>query len=564
MTGRLLQTVIRRAESLAAEVGPDTVPDTVLLARYCASRDESAFAALVDRHGPVVWAVCRHLLLDPADAEDAFQATFLALVRSARSLPATSMVGGWLHGVAVRSAAQIRRTAARRRRREERAARPEAGQPVPDAAWDSLINALHEEVHLLPEALRTAFVLCDLEGVRQPDAAARLGWKLGTLSGRLTKARQRLLDRLAKRGIAPGLASGVLVIGAAATGASAPAGLVVRTVGLSVAAADAVPPALWKLALEVTPMTVNRTKLIAACVLLAGGLAAGLGTAIMGSADAQGPPTGGYPGDPSAASIAQPGGSPYGSGGRSGGSGMPSPDGSGSMMPGYPSGLGTANTSRTRWEYEFAAKPRSLQEFRNLLRRFGEQGWEYAGVESFEEPRQVPMGPSGAAPMPPGGTTSTMVVFKRPLGAVITTSGAGGPRYGSGAMSPPAGTGETDLFGPRTPGMSAPGSSGSGRGMSSGVPSMPQEGGGPDAGGFKVIALRHASALDLAATLKQLYGTVQIVGDARSNSIILKGDSAAARELEELIRKLDVPGADETGGAGGLGGTPPRPGSRER
>jgi type II secretory pathway component GspD/PulD (secretin) len=61
-----------------------------------------------------------------------------------------------------------------------------------------------------------------------------------------------------------------------------------------------------------------------------------------------------------------------------------------------------------------------------------------------------------------------------------------------------------------------------------------------------------------------LYGTVQIVGDARSNSIILKGDSAAARELEELIRKLDVPGADETGGAGGLGGTPPRPGSRER
>ena len=281
MTGRLLQTVIRRAESLAAELGPDAVPDSVLLERFATNRDEAAFAALVNRHGPMVWAVCRHLLLDPADAEDAFQATFLALVRSARWLPAGSTVGGWLHGVAVRSAAQLRRAAARRRRREERAARPEAGRPVPDAAWDALIAALHEEVQLLPAGLRTAFVLCDLEGVRQPDAAARLGWKLGTLSGRLTKARQRLLERLAERGIAPALASGALVVGAAAAGASAPAGLVARTVGLSVAGADAVPPALWKLVLEVTPMTVNRTKLIAACVLLAGGLAAGLGPALL-------------------------------------------------------------------------------------------------------------------------------------------------------------------------------------------------------------------------------------------------------------------------------------------
>ena len=113
MTGRLLQTVIRRAESLAAELGPDAVPDSVLLRRFATNRDESAFAALVNRHGPMVWAVCRHLLVDPTDAEDAFQATFLALVRSARSLPADSAVGGWLHGVAVRAAAQLRRSAAR-------------------------------------------------------------------------------------------------------------------------------------------------------------------------------------------------------------------------------------------------------------------------------------------------------------------------------------------------------------------------------------------------------------------------------------------------------------------
>jgi hypothetical protein len=93
---------------------------------------------------------------------------------------------------------------------------------------------------------------------------------------------------------------------------------------------------------------------------------------------------------------------------------------------------------------------------------------------------------------------------------------------------------------------------------------MPQGDRGADVGGFKVIALKHASALDLAATLKQLYGNVQIVGDGWSNSMILKGDPAGTRELEELIRKLDVGGAGGTGGTGGLGGTPPRPGGGGR
>jgi hypothetical protein len=315
--------------------------------------------------------------------------------------------------------------------------------------------------------------------------------------------------------------------------------------------------------LEVTPRTVSRTKLIAACFLLLGGLAAGLGPAIMGSADAQGPPAGGTPGGYAAGPVAPPGGSgdPNAVGGE-GGVSATSADGGGAMMHEFPSGnIAVADGGRTRWEYEFAAKPRSLQEFRNVLRRFGEQGWEFAGVESFEEPRPAgQVGPGGAGSMPPGGMTSTMVVFKRPVRGAVARGGAGGARYGSGGMSSSPGTGGSNPYMPSASGMSAPGGGRSpGPGMFDPVMQPGERGVG--AGGFKVVALKHASALDLVATLKQLYGNVQIVGDSRSNSIILKAEPAAAREIEELIRRLDVPGSDEASGAGG---GPPRPGGGGR
>jgi RNA polymerase sigma factor (sigma-70 family) len=565
MTGRLLQTVVRRAESLAAELGPEAASDSALLARFVASRDETAFGALVNRHGPMVWAVCRHLLLDPTDAEDAFQATFLALVRSARRLPSGSAVGGWLHGVAVRSAAQLRRSAARRRRREERAARPEAVQPVPDAAWDAHIAALHEEVHLLPEALRTAFVLCDLEGVRQPDAAARLGWKLGTLSGRLTKARQRLIGRLAERGIAPGLASGVLVVGAAAAGGTVPVGLAARTVGLS-AAADAVPPALWKLVVEVTPMTVNRTKLIAACVLLAGGLAAGLGPVLIATADAQ-PPAAGEPG--SLAPPAGPGGgfpgapaTPAGPGGFPGVGGPPGAGVGGPMMPSLMGGgTAPADAGRIRWEHELVDKPRSTQELASLLQRYGEKGWEFAGVVEFEAGRASTPGAGGLRPQGGGGTAS-VVVFKRPI-RPVTLEGTTGPRFGS-SMGGPTRPGGGDTSSATRSSTSGPSSGGMSPAPGLGDPTMHPGGPGqpPEAAGFLVIALKHARAPELAATLKQFLGAAQVVGDARSNSIILKTDAATAKEIVELIRKLDVPGAEDQGGTSGSGGALPQtPGS---
>src|SRR5262245_49461908 len=217
MGNRRLPTVARHAAALADAPGPGAA-DADLLRRYAEDRNEAAFAELHRRHGPLVWVACRHLLPDAADAEDAYQATFLALVRSAGSVRSGAALGAWLHGVAVRAAARLKRAAARRRRREARAAAAEPDRPVSEGAWRAMLAAVHEEVARLPAALRAAFVVCELQGVRQPEAAARLGWKPGTLSGRLAKARQRLLGRLAARDLAPAAAA---ALGVAAAGGAA-------------------------------------------------------------------------------------------------------------------------------------------------------------------------------------------------------------------------------------------------------------------------------------------------------------------------------------------------------
>ena len=190
-------------------------PTPTCVRRFAADRDQAAFAVLVRRHGPLVWGVCRNLLPADADAEDAFQATFLALVRSAGTIRQTEALGGWLHGVAYRVAMKARRSAARRKKREAIAAVPSRITPVPDAAWDDLQAAVHEEVCRLPDKLRLPFVLCGLQGRQQKDVAKQLGWKVGTVSGRLTQARQRLLDRLARRGVPVGVAAGAAVLGMA-------------------------------------------------------------------------------------------------------------------------------------------------------------------------------------------------------------------------------------------------------------------------------------------------------------------------------------------------------------
>ena len=180
--------------------------DGQLLERFTAGRDEGAglaFAALVERHGPMVLRVARGVLDDPHDAEDAFQATFLVLVARAKRLRVRDSLGPWLHQVAHRTALCMRANAARRRRLDrgvvpaEPATRPDGG--------DDLARVIHEEIARLPERYRVAVVLCDLEGQTHEQAARTLGWPVGTVKSRQARARDRLRDRLARRGVAPGL-----------------------------------------------------------------------------------------------------------------------------------------------------------------------------------------------------------------------------------------------------------------------------------------------------------------------------------------------------------------------
>ncbi len=185
--------------------------DEQLLERFVGPDPEAAqlaFAELVVRHGPMVLRVCGTLLRDPHDAEDAFQATFLVLARRSRSIRKRDSAASWLHGVARRVALSARSAAARRRRHERLAAeRAERSAEIVD--WDDLGEVLQEEVQRLPEAYRTAIVMCDLEGLTEGQVAQRLGWPIGTVRTRLMRGRERLRGRLTRRGLAPSIGGAV-------------------------------------------------------------------------------------------------------------------------------------------------------------------------------------------------------------------------------------------------------------------------------------------------------------------------------------------------------------------
>jgi RNA polymerase sigma factor (sigma-70 family) len=164
---------------------------------------EAAFQALVRRHGPMVLGVCRHILDQVADAEDAFQATFLVLARKAGSIRDRRVLGRWLYEVAYRIAVRAKTNTVRRRIHERQGAEMSAVAPGPraDHAWCELRPVLHEEVNRLPEKYRTAVVLCYLEGRTNEEAAEMLRWPVGTVKGRLSRAREILRRRLTRRGL---------------------------------------------------------------------------------------------------------------------------------------------------------------------------------------------------------------------------------------------------------------------------------------------------------------------------------------------------------------------------
>lgn len=203
---------LRRIDRLF-DAGTSTgLDDGRLLERFAADRDESTLEALIERHGPMVLGVCRRMLANPADVDDAFQATFLILVRKAHALRDVHRLGPWLHAVACKVAARARSDSARRRLREQAGARPERSPDshTPDriAAGRELRDLVDREIARLSSAHRAAVILCDLEGRSQQDAARLLGWSEDALRGRLARARQKLRTRLERQGLAPALIAG--------------------------------------------------------------------------------------------------------------------------------------------------------------------------------------------------------------------------------------------------------------------------------------------------------------------------------------------------------------------
>jgi RNA polymerase sigma factor (sigma-70 family) len=250
--------------------------DGQLLDRFVSRRDEAAFAALVERHGPMVLGVCRGVLRDGHDAEDAFQATFLALARKAGSIRGAS-VGAWLYRVACRVARRANAGAARRRalEREALAMSPSTSSSEIGAVGigDDVRPALLEEVERLPESLRGPVVLCYFSALSYEQAAQELGASESTIRGRLARARDRLRSRLSRRGmtLAPAVL-GTLLIQQHAR-ASVPAAWAEAAVrsATTTGAASAAAVALTEEVLKTMAMTQLRT--IAAVALTIGGMA---------------------------------------------------------------------------------------------------------------------------------------------------------------------------------------------------------------------------------------------------------------------------------------------------
>jgi RNA polymerase sigma factor (sigma-70 family) len=279
MSQRLNGVVQRLRTSVGRD--EDTAADSELLARFVAGRDGEAFAALVRRYGSMVLGVCRRVLRDRHDAEDAFQATFLVLAKKAGSLPTRCLLAGWLYGVAHRSALAGLRAAAVRRKKERWAAELARREPTIDDLAPELLASLDRELAALPERYRAPVILCDLQGLTRREAAKHLGWAEGTLCGRLFRARALLARRLSKHGLS--VTGGLLAASLSGAAVACPTSLVTATTqaALGVAAGHlaAVSSAVLSLSQGVLKtMLITKLKVVTAG-LLVGCLVVGTGAA---------------------------------------------------------------------------------------------------------------------------------------------------------------------------------------------------------------------------------------------------------------------------------------------
>lgn len=269
MTGGSAEEARRlfRVGSLAA------ISDGQLLDRFLANHDEeaaeAAFEELVKRHGPMVFRICRGVLRDPHEAEDAFQATFLALASRATTIRRRESASSWLFGVAHRAAQRLRRAAARRSSTIQAAAKraPETYFP-PDGEPDGEI--LREEIDALPERLRESVILCHLQGLTYDAAAQRLGLTESAVRGRLARARERLRGRLTRRGVS--VPVGLLITSLARPAEAVPPALLRSTTRISLGLAAAGPVAALARGVLLS-MMIHQLKAVAvATVALSAGL----------------------------------------------------------------------------------------------------------------------------------------------------------------------------------------------------------------------------------------------------------------------------------------------------
>jgi RNA polymerase sigma factor (sigma-70 family) len=224
-----LDGVVRGLRALFAAESAEQLADHELIERFVNHRDESAFSALVLRHGSMALGVCQRVLQNAHDAEDACQAAFLVLARKAGSVRKKDSLSSWLHGVAYRVASNLKKKIARRRAHEGKL----LGEPPAtreEVSWRDVKAVLDEELQRLPEHFRVPLLLCYLEGKTRDEAAQDLGWSVATLRGRLERGRLLLGNRLARRGVTLTASLLAVLLGQHAALAGLPATLVVETV----------------------------------------------------------------------------------------------------------------------------------------------------------------------------------------------------------------------------------------------------------------------------------------------------------------------------------------------
>jgi RNA polymerase sigma factor (sigma-70 family) len=289
MTRTPTQAVLCHIRGMVAAQHTGQLSDGELLAHFATTREEAAFAALVRRHGPLVLGVCRRVLHNRHDAEDAFQAAFLALARHAAAVGRRGSVGGWLHRVAYHAAVRARGRTLRRQEQELLAEPPAAADPLAELSGRELLALLDEELQRLPDEYREPLVLCYLQGKTRDEAARESGCSLGTVKRRIDRGRALLRARLTRRGLA---LPAVLLTAALASEAEAavPAALVATTVR-SALLKGATPAAVAGLAQGALPGAAMSKIKIAIILFLAVGVVA-LGAGALAPPRAATPPAG--------------------------------------------------------------------------------------------------------------------------------------------------------------------------------------------------------------------------------------------------------------------------------